>query len=313
MQKSITFILIGLLSWVSFSQNFKEQNFNIPIEKDSIYGTLLTPSFNQPEKLVIIIPGSGPTDRNGNQAMMQTNSLKFLAEQLSNEGIATYRFDKSMIHQMTQEGFSEAQVNFDDFVADAKAVIDYFANTGNFDKIIVAGHSQGSLVGLLASADTTDAYISLCGPSESIDVTIVDQINKQLPDKKGETERILSLLKKGETATDVDPGLMMIFRPSVQPFMISWMKYVPKEEIKKLSVPILIVGGTKDMQVPVADAEVLNLSAENSQLLIVENMNHIFKIIEGNELENQMSYINPELPVSEKLVEGILKFISDLD
>ncbi|PID68023.1 MAG: alpha/beta hydrolase [Flavobacteriia bacterium] len=313
MKRIILLFLLTLYVWDIVAQNYTEQNLNIPVAKDSVYGTLLTPKNIVKQTLVIIIPGSGLTDRNGNQTGLQNNSLKFLAEALSEQGISTYRYDKSIIHQLKQEGFKEEDIDFKNFINEAQAVTDYFRAQGIYDKIILSGHSQGSLVAMLATPGRADAYISLCGASQSIDVTLAQQLHRQFPQYDQDINNILKALKSGETIKDINPTpLLSMFRPSVQPFLISWMQYNPENYITDIEVPVLIVGGTKDLQVPVSDAEHLHSLSTNAQLLVVKDMNHVLKTIEGQELENKMSYINPDLPVAKALVQGMLDFINNL-
>jgi len=90
------------------------------------------------------------------------------------------------------------------------------------------------------------------------------------------------------------------------------MRYNPQSEIKKLSVPILLINGSKDIQVPVTDAELLHQANIKSTFIRIENMNHIFKEIKGDLQENQLSYTKPELPVMPILVETIIEFINKI-
>jgi fermentation-respiration switch protein FrsA (DUF1100 family) len=105
--------------------------------------------------------------------------------------------------------------------------------------------------------------------------------------------------------------LSSLFRESIQPYMISWIKYNPRDEIKKLKIPILIINGTKDIQVPEIDAQLLHESNSKSKLVIIENMNHIFKEIKIDE-DNLKSYSNPKLPVIPELIECISKFTKSI-
>jgi fermentation-respiration switch protein FrsA (DUF1100 family) len=106
--------------------------------------------------------------------------------------------------------------------------------------------------------------------------------------------------------------LASLFRESVQPYMISWIKYNPQNEIKKLQIPVLLINGTKDLQVTVSEAELLKKAKPEAKLVIIENMNHIFKEIKGDDAENMKSYSDPNLPVTEKLVTAINLFIKSL-
>jgi hypothetical protein len=309
-------ILAFFISQISFSQEitYKELELDIPTQTETIYGTLLTPnSINKPP-LVIIIPGSGPTDRNGNNVMMKNNGVKYLAEALSNQKIATYRFDKSVLKFTKKDSLKIKALTFKTFINEAKSIIEYFKNTKNYSKIIIAGHSQGSLVGMVASENNknVNAFISLEGAGRPIDEILIEQINKQAPFLKEETSRVLTELKKGKLVTDYNPMLASLFNKTVQPFLISWIQYNPQNEIKKLEIPILIIQGTKDIQVKIKDAELLHKGNPKSKLELIENMNHIFKEINGAINENMKSYSNPNLPVMPELISEITSFINEI-
>jgi fermentation-respiration switch protein FrsA (DUF1100 family) len=106
--------------------------------------------------------------------------------------------------------------------------------------------------------------------------------------------------------------LAALFRESVQPYMISWIKYNPQNEIKKMQIPVLIINGDKDLQVTVADAQALKQAKPEAKLEIITNMNHVFKEIKGDEAENKAAYTNPDLPVAEGLTTAINLFIKSL-
>lgn len=305
-------IAIGLLiSTFLFAQKkgFTESSLNIPTNSVTINGTLLTPVSVEKIELAILIPGSGPTDRDGNNVAMKNNSLKFLAEGLASNNIATYRFDKSVLSYSIADKEKISSLTFEVFIDEAKAVINHFKNTNNYSKIIIAGHSQGSLVGIIASENNIDGFISIAGAGRTIDEILVEQIEKQAPYLKDETVRVLTELKKGNTVEKVNPILSSLFNKTAQPFLISWIKYNPQNELKKLTIPILIINGTKDIQVNSSEAELLHASNSTSELILIENMNHIFKEIKGDVNENMTSYANPDLPIMETLITSIVEFI----
>lgn len=313
MKHKFYIIIFSLVSFLSFAQekNYKETSINIPTKSATIKGTLLTPILNKKTPLVIIIPGSGPTDRDGNNAQMKNNSLKFLAESLAENNITSYRYDKSVLSFTPKDKTLIDSLTFETFINEAKSVIKYFKKNKNYSKIIVAGHSQGSLVGMIATHNIADAFISLEGAGRTIDKIITEQINKQAPFLKDETASVLSELKKGNVVEKFNPMLNSLFNKQVQPFLISWIKYNPQQEIKKLNIPILLINGTKDIQVSNFDAELLYKANPNSQLKIIKNMNHIFKEIKGDINENMLSYTNPNLPIMKELVNSITTFIKN--
>lgn len=294
----------------SQEKKYLERELSIAAKSITLYGTLLQPIDSTNNPLVIIIPGSGPTDRDGNNVAMKNNSLKYLAEGLLKNKIASFRYDKSVLSFTKEDKEKIDSLTFDVFVDEAISVINYFQNTKKFSKIFVAGHSQGSLVAILASKNTTDGFISIAGAGRTIDEILLEQIGKNAPFLKEETQQILINLKEGKLVDEFNPMLASLFNKSVQPFLISWIKYNPQEEIKKLTIPTLIINGTKDIQVSSNEAELLHKSNENSELFIVENMNHLFKEIKGDVNENMLSYTNPDLPVMIDLIEIISSFVN---
>ncbi len=305
----IRLILLFLFYSIGYAQEI-----NIPSEKVTVNGTLLALDSTVKVPLVIIIPGSGANDRDGNQVAAKGNYLKFLAEGLAQHKIATYRYDKSAIALLKKEGFKEEDVDFDDFVNDAIAVVNYFKDKEQFSKIIIAGHSQGSLVGMIASKSRADAFISIAGAGRQIDEILIEQVVKQSPMFEKDLIKTFDSLRLGKIDEDFNPMLMSIFRKSLQPFWISWIKYNPQEEIKKLNIPILIINGTRDIQVPVSDAELLHKATSKSELLIIEDMNHVFKEVKTDAIsENIATYSNAELAIKEELITEIAKFVTQIE
>ena len=311
--KKIFYVLLLIASTAAFSQNttgFTTENIAV---NSLLNGTLYAPiKQNNTTNLVILIAGSGPTNRDGNQIGLTNNSLKLLAESLVKNGIAVYSYDKRIFAQMAAGKLDEASLSFDNFIDDAKAVILYFKNQKKYHSIIIAGHSEGALIGIVAANGNADAYISIAGAGRPIDEVLLEQIGKQAPFLKEEVEKNLATLKSGNIFELKNQMLASLFRASVQPYMISWIKYNPQYEIKKLQIPTLLINGDKDIQVSVQDAQLLQQAKPDAQLQIIPKMNHIFKIIQGDDTENKASYTNPELPISTELTSIITTFIRSL-
>ena len=277
-----------------------------------IQGTLLTPE-KKSNTLAIIIPGSGPTDRDGNQNFMKNNSLKFLAQDLVNSNIATFRYDKRALTMLKKSATEKQikQIRFEDFIDDTKKIVAYFRERNLYDNIYIIGHSQGSLVGMLAAQKNIDGFISLAGAGKEINEVILDQIENMGSDSlKENAKKTFELLKKGKIDKEFDPSLTNIFNIDTQRFMMSWMSYSPTEEIKKLKIPVLIINGTKDVQVSINEAKLLKEANTNTKLILIENMNHVLKNINSSsEQENAKSYNMPELDNNEELAKHIISFI----
>ncbi|MCB0438667.1 MAG: alpha/beta hydrolase [Mangrovimonas sp.] len=306
MKKIIAFFLI-LWSLGIFAQDSLMVEQEISINK-IIDGTLLLPKTNSSEHLAIIIAGSGPTDRDGNQNFMKSNSLKKLAQALTRNGIATFRYDKRTVKQIKQNKIDKNTM-FDDFITDAIAVLDYFKNQGAFKDITIIGHSQGSLIGMVAAQQGADKFVSLAGAGQTIDEIITFQVGKSAPGLVESTKKTFDVLKTGETTTDFNPMLASIFNVELQPFIISWMAYNPQDELKKLHIPVLLINGTKDLQVTVDEANLLKEAYPDATLKIIENMNHIMFVIEGDEMENIKSYNESSREISLEVVNSITNFI----
>ena len=304
-------LIILFFNALLFSQEnvFTSLDMNI---NEFIDGTLLFPNDSTKANLVIIIAGSGPTDRNGNQNFLKNNALKKLAEELSKKGIATFRYDKRVVKQI-REGKIDKNIMFDDFVTDATSVINYFKASEKINSIYIIGHSQGSLVGMLAAKTKVDGFISIAGAGQPIDLVVIDQIEKTYTILANDAKRIFNILKEGKTTDDYPKELAAIFKKDVQLFLMNWMQYKPQEEIKKLDMPILIINGTKDLQVSITEADLLKNAKPEARLKLIENMNHIMVPIEGDNLENSKSYNEPYRKLSEELIKVIIEFIEFID
>lgn len=313
MKNIVLLLTIFFLSFVNAQDKkestYKESNVILKINNDQLFGTLIVPDLSKKYPVALIIAGSGPTDRDGNNPMMKNNSLKMLAEALAKNGIASLRYDKRGIGESKASAISESSLVFENYTEDAKSWINFLKQDKRFSQLVIIGHSEGSLIGIIAGAKA-NKFISIAGAGDSADKIIKAQIasksNKQIEDM---TFPIIDSLKTGNTVKKVDPMLNTLFRASIQPYLISWFKYNPQTEIKKLNIPILILQGNNDLQVTVQDAENLAKSNKNTELLIVDKMNHIMKIIEGDKQANMESYNNATLPISEAMTNKIVSFI----
>ncbi len=274
-----------------------------------IDGTLIIPETSDKLPLVIIIQGSGPIDRNGNQFMQKNNSLRFLAEGLYTNGIASFRYDKRIVKLLSRGTLIEKDIKFGDYIADAISIIDYFKEDERFSKIIIIGHSQGSLVGMIAAQGRADEFISLAGAGQEIDNVILDQLAIQIPGLKDNARQAFDDLRVNGVTINYSPGLASIFRPAIQQFLLEWMQYNPQVEIVKLDMPVLIINGDRDIQVEVSEAEKLKAAKPDAQYVIIPFMNHIFKKIKGDDLVNSKSYNEYNRPVMPELIEIISGFI----
>ncbi len=317
MKISITKILFHVLLTVLFypsnvtaaaDSSFIETAITLKTTTGDIFGTITLPKKFTTIPVVLIIAGSGPTDRNGNNNFMKNDGLKQLAFALSAENIASLRFDKRGIGESTKAGPKEEDLRFDDYVNDVKAWIDVLKKDKRFSSVIVIGHSEGSLIGMIV-AKNADKYISIAGAGQTADVILRQQLVTLPEELRDQSFSILDSLKKGQPYQNVNPQLNMVFRKSVQPYMISWFKFDPQLLIKELHIPVLIIQGTADLQVKMEDADMLAKANPAAKLDIIENMNHVLKIVGDDSKLNMQSYNNPSLPIATELVKSIVDFI----
>jgi pimeloyl-ACP methyl ester carboxylesterase len=213
----------------------------------------------------------------------------------------------------------EADLRFDTYVDDAAAWVQLLQGDGRFSTVSIIGHSEGSLIGMLAAQRASpDGFISIAGVARPAPDVIREQLRPQLPPELWEaSERILTSLLAGMAAGDVPPALFPLYRPSVQPYLISWFRFNPSEELARLDIPVLIVQGTTDIQVPVEDAHLLHSARHGAraaaELAVIAGMNHVLKSVSQDPLEQQGSYSNPQLPVTPELVMRASSFLLSLD
>lgn len=297
------------------SQVFSESEIVLETTSGKIHGTLIMPGKTKKPPLVIIIAGSGPTDRNGNSILgVNTNAYKLLSETLVVYGIASFRFDKRGIAESQPAMTAESDLRFETYINDVIEWVTLLKTDKRFSSIILLGHSEGSLIGIIAATQPgIEGFISISGSGRPADIILKEQLENKLPQPlMEESNKILDSLKAGKTVSAVNPTLLSLYRPSVQPYMISWLKYDPAMEIRKLKIPVLIIQGTTDLQVPLNDAKLLSVAKPDARLLIIENMNHVFKESDSDVTQNMDTYKNPELPLKTGLTEGIVDFIKKI-
>jgi pimeloyl-ACP methyl ester carboxylesterase len=292
-----------------------ESPFTLKTLAGTLSGTLTMPKEATGKiPVVLIIAGSGPTDRNCNSAMgLKTDAFKYLAEGLGKAGIASLRYDKRGIGQSTSSQ-KEIDTKFTDMSDDAGALIVKLQEDDRFSKVIVLGHSEGSLVGMIACyyGENIGGFISVAGAGRPADVIITEQMKSQPPSVQQEFKTIVDSLKKGKTTPKVDPMLYAIARPSIQPYLMTWLPIEPVRIIKKLKVPILIIQGNTDLQVTVADAELLKKAKSEATLKIIDGMNHVLKQAPAEREQNMATYNDPSLPIKPELIANVVDFIKGL-
>lgn len=295
----------------ALAQAASEDAITLATATGKIAGTLtMPPGATGRVPVVLIIAGSGPTDRDGNSRALPgaNDSLKMLAQSLAKAGFASVRFDKRGVASSQQAGLRESDIRFDTYIDDAVAWLDLLKGDPRFSSVALIGHSEGSLIGMVAAQKSpVGAFVSLAGIASSVgDVLRFQLAGKYPPDILAENERILVALEHGQLAENVPPALQMLYRPSVQPYMVSWFKYRPAVEFPRLTMPVLIAQGDTDIQVQVSEAEGLKKIKPDAQLVIVPGMNHVLKM---DSTRGGASYSDPSLPIAPALMDAIVGFL----
>ena len=278
-----------------------------------LHGTLRIPAgAKTPMPVALIIVGSGPTDRDGNSPLLpgKNNSVAMLADALGERGIATLRYDKRGIGTSAGAMAQESDLRFTTYVDDAVDWLEWLRADPRFSRRIVIGHSEGSLVGVLAAQRSPVSHVvSIAGAGRPIDEVLDEQLSRTLPpDLLADTRRIMAELAAGRPVESVPPQLVALFRPSVQPYMISWLPLDPAQEVGRLTVPVLVVQGTTDIQVNNADADRLTNGHPHATLETIEGMNHVLKEVREPS-QQAASYSDPALPLHPRLAESIATFV----
>ena len=301
MIRIIAYFIISTFSIVISFAQVKSEEITINNMAIQLPGTLTYPSEKSP--LVIWVHGSGGVDRNGNQPQY----IKQFRDKINKNNIAFFSYDKRTANPKNATFLQEDGILIADFVSDVKEVVNHFKGDERFTEIILAGHSQGSLIAMMA-LDNVDRYISIAGAGETIDKTLVRQVTAQSAEFGKLTETYLKELKETGEITEVDPNLLSLFAKPNQPFLTSWIELNPLEEIKNVTIPTLLINGDKDIQVQVLDAENLKKAKPEATLVIIKNMNHVLKDIQKEE-DNLASYYSADFPISEELIKTIVEFI----
>jgi uncharacterized protein len=275
----------------------------------TIYGTLTLPNPSGAVPVALIIAGSGPVDRNGNSGPVQGNTYQLLASALAANGVASLRYDKRGIAKSATAASSERALRFDTYVDDAAGWLRMLRADKRFSKVIIAGHSEGALVGTIAAQRAPiDALVTLEGAGRSAPTLLREQLEKNLPmDLYVRADAIIAQLEAGHAVANPPTELMTLFRPSVQPYLMSWFKYDPAVELVKVREPVSIVQGTADVQVTMTDADELHKAAPNAQFVVVNGMNHMLK--HAPDVSSQAAilrgYEDPSLPVEPQVVRTV--------
>jgi pimeloyl-ACP methyl ester carboxylesterase len=282
----------------------------------TLHGELLAPGDGARVPAVLIHPGSGPTDRDGNSTLLpgRNDALRLLAVGLASRGVASLRIDKRGIGASAAAAGAEADLRIETYATDAAGWLRQLRADHRFDAVVALGHSEGALIAALAAGEAgADGYVALAGAARRGSDVLRRQLRDKLsPALAARSDRILAALERGETVEAVPAPLMPLYRPSVQPYLVSWFRHVPSEVVARLAMPVLIVQGTTDLQLDTTEAGALLAARPGARLLQIRGMNHVLKHASGGLQEQLPSYGDPALPVVPELIDGVAAFAHEL-
>lgn len=314
-------------------QKYQEIEEVLQTTTGSLYGSLLLPK-GVVKAWVLMVAGSGPTDRNGNSTgqMLSNNSLRYLALGLAAQGIASLRYDKRGVAGSAAAGANEAALTFDSYIEDAKAWLAALRLRAT-GPVSIIGHSEGAQIATrVAEKLSVASVVNLCGVGRPLDELLLLQLQHKLPDKLYQQAKDilaylheLSLHSKDQrkskpkllrrfgaehlASPEVPPELHHIFAQSKHPFIVSRMRERPDQELATLKCPVLIVSGDKDTQVPIEDYQRLCKAKPDAQMLRIEGMNHMLKAVGDDSDRQNRSYFDLRIPVDNSLLDAVADFL----
>ncbi len=302
-------LLLFFLTLSASTHAWQQSDVSIVANGHTIHGSLAQPKNSN--TVILLIAGSGPTDRDGNQAQMKSNAYLMLAQALYQAGYATLRYDKRGIGASAEPKVDMNTLRFDDYVKDAALWVDELSQ--QFDQVVLMGHSIGGLMAIqVAQQKPVKSVITLAGMASSGYDTLYRQLSAQPEFVTAAALPLLERLSEGEDIpeADVPPYLMSIFHPSLQGYLRSFLHIKPHQELAKVKKPVLVVIGSTDIQITVEETEKMTKDQNNTQLLKIPEMNHVLKVAPAERMANLATYQNSELPLHKDLMPQILAFLA---
>lgn len=308
--RRILLIVIGWFVITVPAMAWTEQD----ISHNGLYGSLIPTSDGKSTPMVLILPGSGPVDRDGNALGMDTDSLKLLARGLADLGISSLRIDKRGVGESFTAGPRVEDLRFGTYVDDAVSWLEFLHRRSDVSGLFIIGHSEGALVGTLAAKKTSVAGLILL---EGAGKPIADVLERQLASAgvsqklQRISKEITERLEHGVAVPNVPVELAALYPPRVQGYLMSWMPLDPAAELSTVTCPVLIVQGSTDLQVFLDDAHQLSAALPSARLVVIPGMNHILKEAPEDRAQNFATYSNSFLPLDPQLLPVLADFMRE--
>ena len=287
-----------------------------PGPSGALRGTLTDPG-KRGEPVILIVPGSGPTDRDGNNRLgVAASTYRLLAEALAKDGIASVRIDKRGMFGSAAAIADANAVTVDDYAADVHAWALAITHQTGARCVWVLGHSEGGLVALQAAQRPggTCGLILVATPGRPMGDILKAQLRANpanaplLPDADKAIDKLAS-------GVHLDPAtlpapLRPLFPTVVQGFLISAFAIDPAQLIKLVKLPVLILQGTRDLQVEEVDADQLAAAKPDAKLVKLADVNHVLKVVASpDRAANIATYGAADLPLAKAVAPAIAAFV----
>lgn len=287
----------------------------VPGPSGPIEGTFTDAGKGAP--VVLIIPGSGPTDRDGNNPMGVTAApYRLLADALAAKGVSTLRADKRGLFGSKAAIPDPNKVTIADYADDAHQWATALRKQTGAKCVWLLGHSEGGLIALAAAQKPEGlcGIVLLAGPGRKLGAILRQQLNANPANAPyiAQATAALETLEAGKPvdASTIAAPLQPLFAPQVQPYLMDMLAQDPARLAANVTLPMLVLQGGKDIQVSREDADALHAGQPNSQMVVLDNMNHVLKDVAADDrAANLATYADPSLPVDPGLVEAIVQFV----
>jgi pimeloyl-ACP methyl ester carboxylesterase len=292
-----------------------ERNLTFPSAGLAIPGTLCVPrKMAGPFPAVVLIQGSGPHDRD--ETVGPNKPFRDIAWGLAAQGIATFRFEKRSF-AFKQEFARQKLTIENDMITDALAALEFVAQQKDVDpkRVFVLGHSLGGQVTPLVAAryPGTAGAILMAASARPLDVLLMEQAEflakqQRLKDDDPQLTQMREALAKLRAGGFADSETFMGFPVSY------WQEFRSLNEleiVKKLTVPVLVLQGGKDIQVRETDYRLwmdalAGKPPELQQGVLFPNLNHLFQELQGEATGAEYS---KSTPVARMAINAIAEWI----
>lgn len=278
-------------------------------------GTLLTPRAARRGLGVLMIAGSGPTDRDGNGPGLATDLYRRIAEGLAAAGHAVLRYDKRGVGGSRAAARREEDLSFPVMEADARLALRSLAARAEVRGVVPLGHSEGAMIATrLACSEAVAGLVLMAAPGRPLGVVLMEQLAAAglPPELMAQSERILAALARGEAAADVPPALASLFRPSVQPYLASVIGVDPARDLAAVGVPTLILAGGRDLQTGESDLAALEAARPNARVVRLAAANHVLKPAPADRAGNVAVYADRAAPLDPGVMPALEGFLAAL-